>query len=388
MKKTDRYTLEQRVEQWAGGRNRQPFKIDRRHFLLGAAALGGMSMLPTMRARAQSPDMPEMTNVPDRLKGTGQVRVCNPGGAIGDAERVGIYEPFTKLTGIEVVEQSGSTISKIKAQVDSKNIEWDVATTGRSNLMALLAQGDYAEEIDYSYIDAPGLAERYRQKYSVTYFLLATVMSYRTDAFDTTPAGWTDFWNVEAFPGPRNYMSGNAGLGVQLFPALIADGVPMDQLYPFDIPRAFASLDKIKDDIVTYWTTGAQSAQLMSDNETVMGIAWNGRIGSLINAGAPVDIAWEGAQFLNDDYVVLKGTPNYENAMKFIAFALLPESQARFSMLIDYGYTNEDAAALVPEERKRVLPSAHLAKGFFQNEEWEMQHFDEMTEAWSKWILS
>ena len=126
----------------------------------------------------------------------------------------------------------------------------------------------------------------------------------------------------------------------------------------------------------------------MSDNETVMGIAWNGRIGSLINAGAPVDIAWEGAQFLNDDYVVLKGTPNYENAMKFIAFALLPESQARFSMLIDYGYTNEDAAALVPEERKRVLPSAHLAKGFFQNEEWEMQHFDEMTEAWSKWILS
>jgi putative spermidine/putrescine transport system substrate-binding protein len=388
MRKTERYMLEQRVEQWAGERNRQPFKIDRRHFLLGAAALGGMSMLPTMRARAQSPAMPEMTSVPERLKGSGQVRVCNPGGAIGDAERVGIYEPFTKLTGIEVIEQSGSTVSKIKAQVDSKNIEWDVATTGRSNLMALLAQGDYAEEIDYSYIDAPGLADRYRQKYSVTYFLLATVMAYRTDAFDTKPAGWADFWNAEAFPGPRNYMSGNAGLGVQLFPALIADGVPMDQLYPFDIPRAFASLDKIKDDIVTYWTTGAQSAQLMADNETVMGIAWNGRIGSLIKAGAPVDIAWEGAQFLNDDYVVLKGTPNYENAMKFIAFALLPESQARFSMLIDYGYTNEDAAALVPEERKRVLPSAHLAKGFFQNEEWEMQHFDEMTEAWSKWILS
>jgi putative spermidine/putrescine transport system substrate-binding protein len=385
---SDRFELERRVEQWVAQRNRQQFKIDRRNFLLGAAALGGASMLPAMRARAQAANMPEMKSVPDKLKGSGQVRVCNPGGAIGDAERVGIYEPFTKLTGIEVVEQSGSTISKIKAQVDAKNIEWDVATTGRSNLMALLAQGDYAEEIDYSYIDAPGLAERYRQKYSVTYFLLATIMSYRTDAFDQAPVGWKDFWDVEKFAGPRNFMAGNAGLGVQLFPALIADGVAMDKLYPFDIPRAFASLDKIKDDIVTYWTTGAQSAQLMSDNETVMGIAWNGRIGSLVSSGAPVGISWEGAQFLNDDYVILKGAQNYENAMKFIAFALLPESQARFSMLIDYGYTNEDAAALVSEERKKILPSAHLDKGFFQNEEWEMQHFNEMTEAWSKWILS
>lgn len=385
---TDRYELERRVEQWVKRRNSQAFKIDRRSLLLGAAALGGASMLPTMRARAQSPDMPEFKSVPEKLKGSGLVRVCNPGGAIGDAERVGIYEPFTRLTGIEVVEQTGSNISKVKAQVDAKNIEWDVATVGRSNFMALLAQGDYAEPIDYSYIDAPGLAERYRQKFSVTYFLLATVMSYRTDAFDTAPAGWKDFWDTAKFPGPRNYMAGNAGLGVQLFPALIADGVPMDQLYPFDIPRAFASLDKIKDDIVTFWTTGAQSAQLMSDNETVMGLAWNGRIGSLMASGAPVAISWDGAQFLNDDYMIPKGTQNYENAMKFIAFALLPESQARFSMLIDYGYTNTDADALVPDERKKLLPSAHLDKGFFQNEEWEMQHFDEMTEAWSKWVLS
>lgn len=385
---TDRYELERRVMQWMERRKKQRFLLDRRNFMLGAAALGATSLLPTMRARAQMPDMPELTSVPDRLKGTGQVRICNPGGAIADAERVAMYEPFTKLTGIEVVEQSNSTITRVKAQVDAGNIEWDVATLGRSNFMALQAQGDYAEEIDYSYIDAPGLPEQYKQKHSVTYFLLATVMTYRTDAFDTAPVGWKDFWDAENFPGPRNYMAGNAGLGVQLFPALIADGVPLDQLYPFDIPRAFASLDKIKDEIVTYWTTGAQSAQLMADNETVMGIAWNGRAGALVSQGLPVGISWDGAQFLLDDYIIPKGSPNYENAMKYIAFALLPESQARFSMLIDYGYTNRDADPLVPEARKALLPSAHVDKGFFQDELWEMQHFTEMTEAWSKWILS
>jgi len=383
----DRYELERRVMEWARRRDRDPFKVDRRGFLTGAAVLGAASMLPAMRAMAQTPGMPELKSVPAKLKGSGRVRICNPGGAIGDAERVAMYEPFTKLTGIEIVEQSGSTVTKVKAQVDAKNIEWDVATVGRSNAMALLAQGDYAEPIDYAYIDAPGLAERFRQKYTVTYFLLATVMSYRTDVFKTTPAGWKDFWDTKGFPGPRNYMAGNAGLGVQLFPALIADGVPMDKLYPFDIPRAFKSLDKIKEDIVTYWTTGAQSAQLMADSETVMGLAWNGRIGSLIAQKLPVGISWDGAQFLNDDYIIPKGTPNYDNAMKFIAFALLPESQARFSMLIDYGYTNSDAEAFIPEARRKLLPSAYLDRGFFQDEVWEMKHFDEMTAAWSKWVL-
>lgn len=384
---TDRYDLERRVAQWMAQRNRQKLMMDRRSLMLGAAALGSSLMLPAVKARAQTEALPEFGSIPDKLKGSGQVRICNPGGAIGEAERIAMYEPFTRLTGIEVIEQSGSNPAKVKAQVDAGNIEWDVATVGRSNMMALLRQGDYAEPIDYSYIDAPGLADHYKQEFAVTYFLIATVMSYRTDAFDTQPTGWKDFWDLENFPGPRNYMAGNVGLGVQLFPALIADGVPMDELYPFDIPRAFESLDKIKDDIVTYWSTGAQSAQLMADNETVMGIAWNGRIGPLVTEGLPVGISWDGAQFLNDDYVIPKGAENYENAMKYIAFALLPESQARFSMLIDYGYTNEDAAPLVPEARKAILPSAHISKGFFQNEIWEMEHYDEMTEAWANWIL-
>jgi putative spermidine/putrescine transport system substrate-binding protein len=387
---TDRYELERRVIQWADRRNRQPFKVDRRTFLMGSAALGAasMAMLPIVKARAQTLKLPELTAVPAKLEGRGVVRICNPGGAIAEAERKAMYEPFEKLTGIKVVEQSGSTITKIKAQVDAKNIEWDVVTTGRSNAMALLAKGDYFEPIDYSIIDAPGLPENFKQKSTVTYFLLATIMSHRTDTFKKTPVGWKDFWDTKNFPGPRNYMAGNAGLGVQLFPPLIADGVPMDKIYPSDIPRAFRSLDKIKGDIVTYWTTGAQSAQLLADNETPLGISWNGRISPLRAQGLPVDISWDGAQFLLDDYIIPKGSPNYANAMKYIAFALLPESQARFSMLIDYGYTNKDAEPLVPAETKKRLPSAYLDKGFFQDEIWEMQHFDEMTAAWTKWILS
>lgn len=384
----DRYELERRVMLWRERCKRQPFQIDRRTFLQGAAAFGAASMLPTMRARAQAPDMPEVKSVPDTLKGSGQVRVCNAGGMMGDAERVAMYEPFTRLTGIEVVELGGSSVTRVKAQVDTKNIEWDVADVSQKEIMALLAEGDYAEPIDYSYIDAPGLADRYRQKFSVPYFIVATLMTYRTDAFKTTPNGWKDFWDTASFPGPRNYLQGNVGMGIALFPALIADGVPMDKLYPYDIPRAFASLDKIKDSIVSYWTTGAQSTQLMADNETVMGLAWSGRATSLILSGAPVGASWQGAQLLTDDYMIPKGAANYENAIKYIAFAMLPESQARLSLLCRYGYTNSDADAFVSDADRALLPSAHASEGFFMDNEWETQHYNEMVDAWSQWILS
>jgi len=183
-------------------------------------------------------------------------------------------------------------------------------------------------------------------------------------------------------------MSGTQGIGVDLWPALLADGVPMERLYPLDIQRAFAVLDRIKDSIVTYWSTGAQSAQLMADNETVLGTAWNGRIGPLLESRQPVGISWKGARFGTDDHIILKGSPNLGNAQKFVAFCCLPEVQARLSLLIEYGGTNADAQHFIPAERAKLLPGAHLAEGFFADEIWERDHQKAVAEAWAKWILA
>jgi putative spermidine/putrescine transport system substrate-binding protein len=377
--------LERNVMRWLA---RQHRAIDRRQFLTGAAAAGMAASLPLVRARAQTMVLPEVKSIPDKLKGSGKLRVANSGGALAEAERKAVYGPFQKLTGIEILETEGYAIPKIKAQVETKNIEWDTVTLGYGNSLVLLQDGDYLEPIDYSLIDAPGLPDRFRHKYSVSYFTLATVMTYRTDAFKKAPASWADYWDAAQFPGPRNYMSGNQGIGVHLWPALLADGVPMDKLYPMNVPRAFKALDRIKEHIVTYWATGAQSAQLMADNETVLGTAWNGRISPLMARGAPVGISWNGAYFGIDDHIVLKGSPNAANAMKFIAFGCIPEVQARLSLLIDYGYTNTDAEKLLTPDRLKVLPSAHLSEGFFPDNIWERDNQKMVTEAWAKWVLS
>jgi putative spermidine/putrescine transport system substrate-binding protein len=359
--------------------------LGRRRFVGSALAA---SLLPGGAGAQTPPVLPAIPPIPARLKGSGQVRVANSGGALADAERRAIYEPFQAMTGISIVETEGFAIPKIKAQVQTGNIEWDTVTLGYGNTLILVQDGDYLEPIDYGLIDAPGLPAQHRHPCSVSYVAVASVMTYRTDAFASPPVTWADYWDVVRFPGPRNYMSGSQGIGVDLWPALLADGVPMDKLYPLDVPRAFKVLDRIKDSIVTYWATGAQAAELMADNQTVLGTAWNGRIGPLLERRLPVGLSWHGANFVFDDRIVLKGAPNKTNAMKFIAFSCLPEVQARLSMLIDYGYTNADAAHFLPPARLQALPSAHFAEGFFADQIWERDNRKRVTEAWAEWILT
>ena len=64
--------------------------------------------------------------------------------------------------------------------------------------------------------------------------------------------------------------------------ALLADGVPIDEVYatletPTGVERAFRKLDTIKDHIV-WWDAGAQPPQMLADGEVVMSTAYNGAI--------------------------------------------------------------------------------------------------------------
>jgi putative spermidine/putrescine transport system substrate-binding protein len=362
--------------------------LSRRQVMAGMAALGTAAALPGRSAGAQDVQLPPIPGFPDKWKGKGQVRVATAGGALADAERKAFIEPFKAMSGIEVIETEGWSQAQIKSQVDTKSVQWDVIEAGRGNIIPLTQQGKYYEDIDYSIVDLPGIPQGEKFRESVAFFLLATVMTYRTDAFPETPRSWADFWDLKRFPGPRNWMSGTMGISPELEGALIADGVPMDKLYPLDVPRALKSLSKIKGSISTYWNSGAQSAQLMADKESVLGTAWNGRIAPLVEKKIPVGISWSGARFEREHFAVLAGSPNRDNAMKYIAFAMSPEAQARFSMLIPYGYINKDAASLVPAGRQAILPSAHLAEGFDCDDEWWGKNNQTATEAWAEWLLT
>ena len=82
------------------------------------------------------------------------------------------------------------------------------------------------------------------------------------------PKSWADFWDVKKYPGKRTlykWMSAN------LECALLADGVAPDKLYPLDVDRALRKIEELMPHVVTHWSTGAESQQLLRDGEASMG---------------------------------------------------------------------------------------------------------------------
>lgn len=360
----------------------------------GASATAAASGTPAAGSGASpvtSAKLPEMSSIPANLKGSGEVRVVSWGGAFQDAQRKAYFQPFEKLSGIKVVESEGPDPAKIKAMVDTHNIEWDIAELDRGDVLNLQKQGDYFEEIDYSLVDTANIDKVFQGKWALDMLPYAQTYAYRTDAFKgAKPASWADAWDTTKFSGPRALPGGTGGTLPDLEAAIIAAGSSPQHVYPIDIDKAYDSLSKIKKSVVKWWSAGAQPAQMLANNEIVIGDAWNGRIAAIQDQGAPVEIGWNQGQLLDDAWCVPKGSPNKENAMKFIAFITLPISQARLSMLIPYGFVNDKAAEYIPAATLNRLPTAPGIKDklFVHDSQWWADNRQAVLTKWNTWILS
>ena len=334
-------------------------------------------------------ELPEITEIPENLKGSGEVTVASYGGTFQDAQREAYFKPFEQLSGIKVNEAEGPSTAQVKAMVDTGNIEWDVAQFDRSNVINLERKGDYWEEIDYSLFDTANIDEFRRYKYSVDMLPYAQMIGYRTDAFPEAPQTWADFWNSETFPGPRTMISGSGGLYPFLEAALIADGVPVAEVYPIDIERAYESLSKIRDSVVKWWEAGAVPAQMLADNEAMLAVIWNGRMQALLDEGVPVAPQWNQGALLTDVWAIPKGAPNKENAQKFAAFITMAIPQARLSKLIPYGSVNQASNQYFTEEELSSLITAPpiVDQLFMYDSAWWADNLDSVLERWNEWIL-
>lgn len=327
---------------------------------------------------------------PNRWKGKTLV-FAGFGGAMQDAQRKAVLEPFARLTGATIVEDT-TDIGKLKAMVDAGAIEWTVAQQGTFEGRVLGRQG-YLEPIDYTIVDKANFFEDVAGEFDVAVIYWSLILAYRTDKFgDNPPQGWADFWDVEKFPGPRAMDKVDGPVGNLEF-ALMADGVPKDQVYQVlrtaeGIERAFRKLDEIKPHVTVWWEAGAQPAQLLTDGEVDLAQAWNGRIDAAQRQGAPIAIQWNEGLLRTDSFIVPKGVKEKELAMDFINFATRPEVQAELSKYIPYSPTNAKAFDLLSEELKARLPSApaQKEKQLLADAEFWLENLDALTERFNDWL--
>ncbi len=314
------------------------------------------------------------------------------GGAMQDANRKAHWEPATKALGIDFVEDTVSnSYADVKIQVQAGAVTWDIVQAGAGDALRGGADG-FVEPLDYSVIDVTHVPAGLRNKYCIGMITYSTLMAYNTDTYgDNGPQSWADFWDVEKFPGTRS-MRARPSPNLQF--ALIADGVPMDEVWdvlgaPGGIERALDKIREIKPHVAVWWSSGAHHAQLMKDGEVDMTTGWNGRFSKAIDDGAHAKIVFNEAELNFDCYLVPKGAPNKDMAMKLIGEMTKPIYQANLTKYIAYGPTNMEAfeIGVISPEVAATLPSspANVKVQFIANAEaWEKiaaraeEMFDEM----------
>lgn len=294
------------------------------------------------------------------------------------------FQPAKKQLGITVLQDSHGGYAKIKAQVNSGNPGYDLVALGCAEAARAAKEG-LLEPLDYSQIpNAKDLDEALRDKHYVGEWTFSTVISWNSKTVKNPPKTWAQFWDVKAFPGKRA-LSGNARQMLEV--ALLADGVPADKLYPIDLDRAFKSLEKIKPHLTLWWSSGAQSVQLLNDGEVDMAAIWNGRVQAAIDGGAAADYTYNDAVYDVECFMIPKGTKKKELAQKVINVMLDAKNQATAASLIDYGPVNPRAydTGIIPTERLKRLPSApdNLARQAKLKASWYAT--DDADKAFTRW---
>ena len=334
------------------------------------------------------------------------VIVLSWGGAYGAAQTEAHLKPFTAMTGINTtMVDSDNPATPIKAMVEANNVTIDVASVEYADGIRLCDEG-LLEPIDIASLPAGSDGTPAAEDFlagavtdcAVSTDIWATIFAYDTSKIADGPKTVADFFDLTKFPGKRGLHKGAKAV---LEFALMGDGVAPADVYavlgtPEGVDRAFAKLDTIKADVV-WWESGAQAPQLLADGEVAMTTAYNGRIfNAAVNEGKPFQIVWDGQLYENEMYVVPKGAPNKDEAMKFIAFATSTEGLRNQAMQISYGPARKSAMKeeLLFKDGKTVmgpnLPTApeNLKNALGSSFEFWVDRDAELNERFNAWLAT
>jgi putative spermidine/putrescine transport system substrate-binding protein len=257
-------------------------------------------------------------------------------GSFADAEKKAWLEPFAAESGIKMVadeRDSGGVF--IKTAVDTKNYAFDSSAGFRGIAKEEFAK--YFEPLDFNVISKEGFTPDFVTDYWIVTDVAAQVLAYNTDATKgAEPTSWADFFDLEKFPGKRGLEN---FYGTAYAVALMADGVAPEDLVPYDVPRALKKLETIKDQIV-WFTSGSEIQDLLGSGEVSMGLTFNGRAKLNVDDGKPVKVVWDGSIFSLDRAVILKGSPNKDACMQFLAYATSKEHSGKITEYLPYPPAN------------------------------------------------
>lgn len=349
--------------------------FSRRQVLVGGAvgAVGVAAMLASPRRVLAAPTT---------------LTIPNSGGVLEAAFKTAYFDTFQAQTGIGIISAPYMDASRIKAMVDNKAVDVDVINVD-SVEAATMARMGLLEPIDYDIVDKSVLIPSAVHEYYLLADVAALVMAWSTRSFNAQnrPASWAQYFDAKKMPGMRSAWK-MASQTMEI--AALGGGQDPAKLYPLNLDLAFATLDKVKKNNLTWWTSGAQSAQLLVDGEIDLGTAWNGRVYKPKLDGAAIDYTYDQALYSSDAMVIPKGARNKKASMQFLAHMMEAKHQAAFSTLIPYGPVNSTAFDLLSPETLKLLPNSpeNGKTGIYQDANYWAENGEAVLARFNNWLVS
>lgn len=320
--------------------------------------------------------------VGDEPASGGTVVFANTGGALAAIFAETAYKQLADQ-GIQVAEESPNNEAKLTAMVESGSPTWDVFYSPPYRTMAEC--GELFEPLDKSRINTAGITPDEITECGVPVLKSAFLLVYNADTYgDNPPRSWADFYDPVSFPGTRGIMNYAKDAGMET--ALLAAGVPGDQLYPLDYELAFATLDKIRPH-VRFYETGAQQTQALESGEVDMMLAWPGRAYEAAKNGANLKVVWNQPLYYEDALGIVKGTKNIDAAYALINALIDVPTQELIMQRQPYGSPNANAKPSDdPLLNSFIATSNVTGTEVYRDNQWWAANLDEATQRWTEWV--
>jgi putative spermidine/putrescine transport system substrate-binding protein len=329
--------------------------ISRRH-LLGSAA--GTAILTTAICSQAA-----------RASDKGPIIFLTWGGGFGKGIHLAFEVPFTKATGIEVLDVTPFNYGKFVTAIQNGNPEkYDIAWFDDEVEPARAGNEGLLEKLNYDWLPnaAKGIPAT-KQEYAVAPYITVYQIGYRTDNYKNQPPNsWRDFWDVEHFPGPRSL---GTWVGGVLEAALMADGVPPDKLYPLDEARAFKMLDQLRPHIRVFHDTQSsqQVEQMLFQNEVSMVLTWSTDFIAAHLAGKPINVVYNQGFYFSPSVGIAKGSKYVREAHQFLNLFFDPDAELTFIKNWPTSPAVPEVIERMPEQVRQAAAISHIK---------EMVHLD------------
>jgi putative spermidine/putrescine transport system substrate-binding protein len=314
-----------------------------------------------------------------------QITFVTWGGSYRQAIEETVVRPFTKETGIGVTIVDTPDLAKLRAQVQTNNVQWDVFDAPN----ALGVAGGNAglwEPLDAAMFDRGDLIIDIKNNLLPWYvFVGGIAWDPKKTPGGKHPRNFSEYFDAKAFPGGRTFRNRPS----ETFEAaLLADGVAPKQLYPLDVDRAFKVLERIKPHVVKWIDQTPQTLTLLQTGETDFSYTYASRVKPAKAGGQSVDFSFDQTVNGFEYLAVVKNAPNKVAAMKFLAFAARPDRQAAFMELIGNTPSSKKALNLMSADSRKWIPNLQADNSVLMDDAWWTKNFDDITRRFKEWTLS